>query len=42
MGDNQTTIELQTEPPEADAELTELPDDDTENPVDGFRYTMIQ
>ena len=37
MEDNQTTLELQTEPPEADTESTNLPDDDVENPVGGIR-----
>ena len=40
--DHQTTIELQTEPPEADTESTNLPDDDAENPVGGIRYPTIQ
>ena len=30
-------MELQTEPPEADTESTNLPDDDVENPVGGIR-----
>ena len=42
MEDNQTTTELQTEPPEADTESTNLPDDDAENPVGGIRYPKIQ
>ena len=42
MEDNQTTTELQTEPPEADTESTNLPDDDAENPVGGIRYSTIQ
>ena len=33
MQDNQTTIELQTEHPEAGTESTSLPDNDAENPV---------
>ena len=40
MEDNQTTTELQTEPPEADTESTNLPD--AENPVGGIRYPTIQ
>ena len=35
-------MELQTEPPEADTESTNLPDDDAENPVGGIRYPTIQ
>ena len=37
--DNQTTIELQTEPPEAGIESTNLPDDDALNskPVGGVK-----
>ena len=42
MEGNQTTIELQTEPREADTESTNLPDDDAENPVGGIRYPTIQ
>ena len=42
MEDNQTTMELQTEPPEADTESTNLPDDDAENPVGEIRYPTIQ
>ena len=42
MEDNQTTLKLQTEPREADKELTNLPDDDAENPVGGIRYPTIQ
>ena len=43
MEDNQTTTELQTEPPEAGTESTSLPDvDDAENPVGGIRYPAIQ
>ena len=42
MEDNQTTFELQMEPPEADTELTNLPDDNAENPVGGIRYPTIQ
>ena len=41
MEDNQTTTELQTEPPEADTESTNLPDD-TENLVGEIRYPTIQ
>ena len=36
MEDNQTTIELQMEPSEADTESTNLPEDDAENPVGGI------
>ena len=36
MKDNQTTIELQMEPPEADTESTNFPDDYAENPVGGI------
>ena len=42
MEDNQTTIELQMEPPEADTESTNLPDDDGENPVGRIRYPTVQ
>ena len=42
MEDNQTTNQLQTEPREADKELTNLPDDDAENPVGEIRYPTIQ
>ena len=42
MQDNQTTIELQTEHPEAGTESTSLPDVDAENPVGEIRYPTIQ
>ena len=42
MEDNQTTIELQMEPSEADTESTNLPEDDAENPVGRIRYPTIQ
>ena len=41
MEDNQTTTELQTEPPEAETESTSLPDD-TENLVGEIKYSTIQ
>ena len=41
MEDNQTTTELQTEPPEVDTESTNFPDD-TENLVGEIRYSTIQ
>ena len=41
MEDNQTTTELKTEPPEAETESTNLPDD-TENLVGEIRYPTIQ
>ena len=31
MADNQTTIEMETEPHKTDTETTELPDDDVQN-----------
>ena len=39
MENNQATIELETEPPKADT--TNLPDDDAQNPVDGYEYQTI-
>ena len=42
MEDNQTTTDLQTEPPEADTESTNRPNDDAENPVGGIRCPAIQ
>ena len=42
MEDSQTTTELQTKPPEAETESTNLPDDDAESPVGGIRYPTVQ
>ena len=39
MENNQATIELETEPPKADT--TNLPDDEAQNPVDGYEYQTI-
>ena len=42
MEDNQTTTDLQTDPPEADTKSTNRPNDDAENPVGGIRCPIIQ